>query len=120
MKSYTDIEQSKKLAEILPLDSADMHYSKHSFENYYSPIPHIGNYSSMHDQIPCWSLAALLEILNKTAYFIDEDGSVTLFSYKTVGWDLVIDSSGLGLFTGSNPVDVCYKMMLKLHEQNLL
>ena len=24
MKSYTDLEQSKKLAEILPLESADM------------------------------------------------------------------------------------------------
>lgn len=27
MKSYTDIEQSKKLAEILPLESADMNYN---------------------------------------------------------------------------------------------
>ena len=26
MKSYTDLEQSKKLAEILPLESADMSY----------------------------------------------------------------------------------------------
>jgi hypothetical protein len=25
IKSYTDIEQSKKLAEILPIESADMH-----------------------------------------------------------------------------------------------
>ena len=27
MKSYTDLEQSKKLAEILPLKSADMRYA---------------------------------------------------------------------------------------------
>lgn len=27
MKSYTDIEQSKKLAEILPIESADMRYA---------------------------------------------------------------------------------------------
>lgn len=26
MKSYTDIEQSKKLAEFLPIGSADMYY----------------------------------------------------------------------------------------------
>jgi hypothetical protein len=26
MKSYTDIEQSKKLAEFLPIESADMYY----------------------------------------------------------------------------------------------
>ena len=63
MKSYTDIEQSKKLVEILPLESADMHYSKHSLENYYSPIPHIGKYSNMQNEIPCWSLAALIDII---------------------------------------------------------
>jgi len=27
MKSYTDLEQSRKLAEILPLETADMCYS---------------------------------------------------------------------------------------------
>lgn len=27
MKAYTDIKQSKKLAEILPLESADMFYT---------------------------------------------------------------------------------------------
>ena len=27
MKSYTDLEQSKKLAEILPIESADMSYT---------------------------------------------------------------------------------------------
>lgn len=27
IKSYTDLEQSKKLAEILPIESADMHYN---------------------------------------------------------------------------------------------
>ena len=26
LKAYTDLEQSKKLAKILPLESADMHY----------------------------------------------------------------------------------------------
>lgn len=26
MKAYTDLEQSKKLAEILPIESADMYY----------------------------------------------------------------------------------------------
>ena len=28
MKNYTDIEQSKKLAEILPIESADMWYAE--------------------------------------------------------------------------------------------
>ena len=34
-KICTDILQSKKLAEISPLESADMYYSNHSLENYY-------------------------------------------------------------------------------------
>lgn len=29
MKSYTDLEQSKKLAEILPIESADMRYDEY-------------------------------------------------------------------------------------------
>ena len=33
-KSYTDIEQAKKLAEILPLESADMYYMETSPNNY--------------------------------------------------------------------------------------
>ena len=33
MKSYTDLEQSKKLSEILPIESADMVYIKHSSSN---------------------------------------------------------------------------------------
>ena len=45
MKSYTDLNQSKKLAEILPIESADMCFN---------------------DNEPCWSLAALLDILPET------------------------------------------------------
>lgn len=54
MKGYTDLEQSKKLAEILPPESADMYYNQHPLENYYSPIPYMGKYSAIHNQIPCW------------------------------------------------------------------
>lgn len=32
MKSFTSIEQSKKLAEILPLESADMHLTNSSIK----------------------------------------------------------------------------------------
>ena len=39
MKSYTDIEQSKKLAEILPVETADMCYPKDAFEYNYAKEP---------------------------------------------------------------------------------
>lgn len=72
MKSYTDIEQSKKLAEILPLESADMGW-------YYSNNPltarnqmWVGTKAKNAD-IPCWSLVALLSVIkpiNENTYTI--------------------------------------------------
>ena len=89
MESYTGIEQSKKLAEILPIESADMCFN---------------------DNEPCWSLAALLRELPDTMLGKDKDGYVVMV--ETMG-------SGLTAFA-SNPIDACYEMILKLHEQKLL
>jgi len=64
MKSYTDIEQSKKLAEILPIESADMHYVRVYFEDKQSDwFVKLGRPIKSDDIIPCWSLAALLDLL---------------------------------------------------------
>jgi hypothetical protein len=52
MKSYTDLEQSKRLAKILPLESADMMHDR------LIVIPF--NDGSL---TPCWSLAALMKLL---------------------------------------------------------
>lgn len=59
MKSYTDVEQSKKLAEILPIESADMTYDWAVIDKEYSTIPYCRK--PIDDELPCWSLAALLE-----------------------------------------------------------
>ena len=63
IKTYTDIEQSKKLAEILPLESADMSWylatkgnPKAMFNEGY------GKYGDF--ELPCWSLAVLLDYLS--------------------------------------------------------
>ena len=119
MKSYTDLEQSKKLAEILPLESADMYWWS-SGKRYYIEAMDDGDFNEREGNVRAWSLAALLDILNKTAYFMDEDASVNLSSYKTIEWDLGIDNSDLELVTESNPVDACYEMLLKLKENNII
>lgn len=113
MKAYTDIKQSKKLAEILPIDSADMFYT--SLNRDY-PWIWIDKHLMEVDDIPCWSLAALLDILQNTARSIDEDGSVTLDSYKTVEWNLGINNSDLEFVTESNPVDAAFEMICWLKE----
>lgn len=139
MKSCTDIEQSKILNNILPYDTADMYYQ------YVLPwsstlhfVPAIGNpsealkwYNMGYEKtgqppmelnnfcVPCWSLTALLDILNNKAYSIDEDATVTLSSYKTVEWDLSIINSGLETVINSDPIDACVEMILKLKDKGL-
>ena len=80
MKSYTDIEQSKKLAEILPIESEDMWYSYYGDPKYNPTIAYEGKQwflcyirNSSYIDIPCWSLAVLLNILpNGTDIVKDE------------------------------------------------
>ena len=109
-KICTGILQSKKLAEILPLESADMYYSNHSLENYYSPIPIIGKYSAMHNQIPCWSISALLEIIRN-------NGRYELQMFEG---GYYFEANGFMTESYFNPVDICYEFILKLHELNML
>ena len=110
IKSYTDLEQSKKLAEILALESADMHYSKHSLENYYSPIPLIGKHSNIHNEIPCWSSTALLEVIRN-------NGRYELQMYEG---GYYFEANGFMTESYFSPVDACYEMILKLKEKDLL
>ena len=63
MKSYTDIEQSKKLAEILPLESADMCFIKREINNTFIEIPIVKPIGYMLNILPCWSLTALMNII---------------------------------------------------------
>ena len=66
MKAYTDIEQSKKLVEILPLESADMIYV-HTIDiggDWHYDIDFRNNQPLFEDDICVWSLAALLDILH--------------------------------------------------------
>lgn len=112
MKSYTDTEQSKKLVEMLPLESADMYYTRDSLENYYCPIPLIGKYSAIHDQLPCWSLAALINVLPNGTDVVKEETDTENEKYMcTVG----VKNDIISTFA-DNPIDACYDIILRLHE----
>ena len=63
MKSYTDLEQSKKLVEILPLESADMFLALNGHIPVMSKYIDDGLVTADNTAVPCWSLAALLDIL---------------------------------------------------------
>ena len=128
VKSYTDIEQSRKLAEILPLESADGFWEYHNrwrsegdewegYEDYPRAEPYL-EYTRMENEwkedksdIPCWSLAALYNALPYTSLHKDERNN-----------HLCLTRVGINTFKtiGHCAINACYKMILKLHELNLL
>lgn len=118
MKAYTDIEQSKKLAKILPIESADMHYYKNHFDDY---IEGLYNSNDLKDgfelkgieYVPAWSLAALLSILPKTV-----DHETLFIETSPVLWH--IGYRNVYIARTDNPIDACYELILKLNELNLL
>jgi hypothetical protein len=101
IKSYTDLEQSKKLSEILPLDSADMWYSIVDNEAFICLERH-----NEYEQIPCWSLTALFKLLPKSAQL--EKGNVTELYRVT----LPVELEASDWYT--NPIDACYELILKI------
>ncbi len=124
MKSYTDINQSKKLAKILPIESADMWHhgfftpSRMCKIEYNPPAP----YHSVTPQLdcPCWSLVALFGVL--PANYIDVNDTVyhpNLMKTKD-GRCMVIYNVSQYTSLCNNPIDACYEMILKLHDLNLL
>lgn len=115
IKSFTDLEQSKKLAEILPIESADMYYTLIDQGLYLEVKQGI---EPSKDDIPCWSLAALLDVLpNKLQIALainDYQGDIkeryAIGSVNSDIYDCYAD----------NPVDACYEIIIRLHELNLL
>lgn len=134
MKSYTDLEQSRKLTEILPLEGADMYYYSYMSigEPFYMSYPNVieDRQRLAKNDISCWSLAALLDILpivyinskNEVCgpLHIDITDSETPFVLWYV--NPLHKGSIVELKTKeyNNPVDACYEMIIKLHESNLL
>jgi hypothetical protein len=119
IKSYTDIEQSKKLADILPLESVDMWYSYYGNSEYNPAIAYKGEQwflcqirNSLHSDIPCWSLAALLSVIPKPDLVQNSDGTWLVHSW--------VNSYPWSVGGYSNPVDACVSMIEKLHELNSL
>lgn len=120
IKSYTDIEQSKKLAEILPIKSADMCYPL-PCEDGDKPLLEQGGFGST----PCWSLAALLDVLESTIY--GEEGELYQLNINKDGtwWDIeyierYYEAKPIEIKSTEELIDACYEMILKLNEQKLL
>ena len=68
------------------------------------------SYGIKNPAIPCWSLAALLNVLPNYRLQTQDDGTGILCSCN----------GKFNIITADNPVDVCYELILKLNKQNPL
>lgn len=109
IKSYTDLEQSKKLAEILPLESADMCYTSEDFvDEDTGDVVSIEKVSFGHPsntEIGCWSLATLLGVLPR--YELNNFGDAIQLDVKREALETEDDETLL---------DLVVNMIIHLHE----
>lgn len=135
-KAFTSLEQSRKLAEILPIESADIAWCNSSIKgiNYTDSwhaelktpieIESIFNkavgpdWETWWSIIPCWSLAALLNYLKSKNKFPEiKELSDGCFKLTTFIWD---GKNSIQFSIADNLVDACYEMILKLHKEKLI
>ena len=103
IKSYTDISQSKTLSEILPLESADMHYEWPNKKVHFKD----DEYSGM--GFSCWSLAALLGVLPE--YHLSSPNPLSsMYCCRVEDIETYAD----------NLVDACVAMIIRLNELKML
>ena len=125
MKAHTDLEQSKKLAEILPIESADMCWTKYVDTGDITSLHVTVNYGIVPIEYPCWSLAALLEQLHYEV--CDDDGYSTylqinkdddMYQLEYIDPSEIFESIETDRY--EHFVDACVAMIEKLHKLNLL
>ena len=125
MKAHTDLEQSKTLSKILPIESADMCWTNHCYGSirssmtisaistyeYKKLLERFADSTSIDVFYHAWSLAALLNVLPKI------DGLRPIMDLEEVS--LYYTKADLYV-TATNPLDACYEMILLLHDKNLI
>ena len=141
MKLYTNIEQSKILAEILPIESADMCWCNNSIKgvNYTDEFSaklytvkemkklfdtSLNRWDKYWELIPCWSLASLLNYLREVDYFpeinVDEFEVTMSINYYNEDEARPLAPVHNIKIKAESFIDACYSMIVKLKEMNLL
>lgn len=125
VKSFTDLQQSKKLAEILPIESADCFWDYDDLQKYHRINWFEDGYNKdsqlrlNKNNVCAWSLATLLKYLSEinpqmyTPVLFPSEGKWIL-QFVKYGHGNVCEVSC------NNPVDACVAMIEKLNELKML
>ncbi len=124
MKAFTDLEQSKILAEFLPIESADMYWWS-SGKRYYIEAMDDGDFNEEEGHVRAWSLAALLEEIPEVINFDDDESDYELKIEKEnnlyyLSYGNILEYGKLEVEPQENFVDACVAVIEELHEQNIL
>ena len=126
IRAYTTIEQSRKLAEILPLESADMFYDgvQDLYKEKTYNIPMNGSSITVRTGhiitekgikanllLPAWSLTALLDVLPKGTRLLKS-------ATDDIYYHCDCPKGNIDEWF-DNPIDACYEMIIHLHELEL-
>ena len=117
IKSYSDLQQSKVLATILPIESADMYYDdivdRVTGELF---IPNDGSTikvgKGLSGSIAAWSLAALLGVLPRETRLLKS-------ATDDIYYHCDCPKGNVDKWF-DNPVDACVTMIERLHELKML
>lgn len=133
-KAYTDLEQSKILAQIIDKETADFCWGIDEdntkdnvfvYNNTPYPLPW-KDYTARDFYLPCWSLAALTELLPTTAYteigdiikleIVKTDFDTYLLQYANIRNGRVDITSGFQ----EHLIDAVFDVLVKLKENKLI
>jgi hypothetical protein len=125
IRSFTSLEQSRKLAEILPIESADMWWVALNWQEteYYVEVKQDG-INQPKKAIPCWSLAALSEFI--LPYIADNDGNNYKFYLSKDGldrWVAYYKSDNVSIHIceeSDNMIDVILEMVCWLKNEEYI
>lgn len=114
-KAFTSLEQSRKLAEILPHESADMFFIYDYFIGDFGGIDFISPGVLENNDVPCWSLTALLNYLREIDFFpeIDADECEVTMNIKLLSLAAIHNIK----VKAESFIDACVEMIINLHEQ---
>jgi len=124
IKAYTDLEQSKKLAKILPVESADCFWDYDEMQGFHR-ISWFEDGFNKHSQllfnennVCAWSLAALLDVIPYNVTF-----NKAVYRFKLVKfsdhWECYHENFGTvstKIVKADNPVDAAFEMIVWLKE----
>ena len=141
MKAYTDLEQSKVLADILPVNTADMTYyaitdriqGKKIIKDWEVDIgldiaikENLFSYRNGY-VVPCWSLGALLEAIPHIIKDDDYTNEITPLLYPMQGkWFCVyneLDKDGYSPYAeekGNTPIEAVFNMIVWLFKNEYI